>query len=117
MVNFGYTKDDFDQLTLREKAFIYKAWENKEVRDSILVNKAIINAMVNTVCRKKHGRYHRMWTKPPRREESEEMRAKLVKLVEASKTESKTWVERIYAANGKLDQLHRMRMRKRREAR
>lgn len=82
-----------------------------------MVNKAIINAMVNTVCRKKHGRYRRMWTKPPQREEGEEMRAKLIKLVKESKQENKSWVDKIYAANGKLDQLKKLRMRKRREAR
>lgn len=116
MVNFGYTKDEFDQLTIREKAFIYKAWEDKKVRDTVLINKAVLNAIVNTR-KKKHRRWIPLWTKPPRREENEEMRARLVKLVETSKTENKSWVDRIYAANGKLDQLSRLRMKKRREAR
>ena len=37
VVNFGYTKKDYLALTPREKAFIYKAYENKTISTSTMI--------------------------------------------------------------------------------
>ena len=47
VVNFGYTRPEFDALTLREIAFIKKAWENKKVLDTSLAYTAAATATYN----------------------------------------------------------------------
>ena len=54
VVNFGYTKQDYLDLTPRERAFIYRAWEDKIVRDSQLNHDATLLAECNA--RRKKGR-------------------------------------------------------------
>lgn len=51
-VNFGTTKSEFLELTRREKAFIRKAWEDKQVRESELMRNAVLNAVSNAMRKK-----------------------------------------------------------------
>lgn len=62
VVNFGYTKADYLALTPREKAFVYRAWEDKIVRDSQLVHDANLLAEVNAH-RKKGRSVQPLWRK------------------------------------------------------
>ena len=62
VVNFGYTKKDYESLTKREKAFIYKAWENKVVSDSYNTYNACFTAFYNAN-RKKNKRALKLWKK------------------------------------------------------
>ena len=62
MVNFGYTKADYLDLTPREKAFIYRAWEDKLVRDSQLNHDATLLAEANAH-RKKGRSVMPLWRK------------------------------------------------------
>ena len=41
VANFGYSKSDYESLTRKEKAFIYKAWENKLVSDNTYLYHAV----------------------------------------------------------------------------
>ena len=62
IVNFGFTKRDYMELTPRERAFVYRAWEDKLVRDSQLNHDATLLAEANA--HRKRGRSVKpLWTK------------------------------------------------------
>lgn len=46
-VNFGYSRSDYDQLTLTEKLIIKKRWEDKTVADATLMQRAVEVAVAN----------------------------------------------------------------------
>jgi len=52
VVNFGFTKRDYNELTEVEKAFIYKAYETKLVTEMTYLRNAVLNA-INNAFRKK----------------------------------------------------------------
>lgn len=104
VVNFHYTKKDYDDLTPTQIAFIKKAWETKIVSDSQLVNAAVINAIVNAN-RKKGKRFKPLWQKKPKKVDKDEMRGRLEAVKRHDEKVGKGWVEKIYQANGKLSEL------------
>ena len=62
VVNFGFTKRDYLDLTPRERMFVYRAWEDKLVRDSQLNHDATLLAETNA--HRKRGRSIKpLWTK------------------------------------------------------
>ena len=62
VVNFGFTKRDYLDLTPRERMFVYRAWEDKLVRDSQLNHDATLLAEANA--HRKRGRSIKpLWTK------------------------------------------------------
>ena len=100
VVNFGYSKSDYDSLTLREKAFIYKAWEDKTVRDSYNMYNAVFTATYN-VNRPKRKRALKLWKKSRIRKADMDT----VKHIESTihdidAKEGKGWIDVVYAANG-----------------
>jgi hypothetical protein len=70
-VNFGFSKADYDELTMTERAFILRAWEDKKVADSTLIQNAVEVAVYN-VNRKKSKPPLTLWRKPSRRADLEE---------------------------------------------
>lgn len=56
VVNFGYSKSEYEKLTRREIAFIKKAWENKIVLDTTMMNNAVSNAEYNVNRGKKQAK-------------------------------------------------------------
>lgn len=62
MVNFGYTKQDYLDLTPKERAFIYRAWEDKLVMESQLNHDATLLAEANAH-RKKGKSVMPLWRK------------------------------------------------------
>lgn len=99
-VNFGYSKSDYDALTWREKAFIYKAWEDKIVRDSYNVYNAVLTATYN-VNRPKRKRALKLWKKTSiRKANMEIVQDSMVTICGIEAQEGKGWIDRVYAANG-----------------
>lgn len=99
VVNFGYTKSDYEQLTPREIAFIYKAWEDKIVADNTHIRNAVMNAYVNAR-RKKNKKFIPLFKKKQLNVANKEViSANLNIVIETERIEGKSWVERIYAAN------------------
>ncbi|MGL6292838.1 hypothetical protein [Eubacterium aggregans] len=96
-VNFGYTKADYETLTPRERAFIYKAFEDKTVQESTLTRNAVMNAVAN-VNRKKGYRFIDLWKKRSQPVDRTEMQ-EAIQSVEAMEAD-KDWVRLIYEANG-----------------
>ena len=62
IVNFGFSKQEYMELTPRERMFVYRAWEDKLVRDSQLNHDATLLAEANA--HRKRGRSIKpLWTK------------------------------------------------------
>lgn len=99
VVNFGMSPEEVNNLTGREKSFIRKEWENKIVRDTNLIAKAVNNAVVNAF-RKKGGRMIPMWKKINRRDEqaAEEARV-LIKRIQ--QTDDRSWHAKIMSERRK----------------
>lgn len=100
VANFSYTKQDYDALTATEKSFIRKAWENKQVLETSLINNAMINALGN-LHRKKGKKWIRLWSPKPKQTDKETQIDYLSTVEEMEKEQGKGWVELIYRASGK----------------
>lgn len=98
-VNFGYSRRDYDSLTPTEKAFIYKAWEDKTVSESTVLRDAVLNAVSNAL-RKKNARFRKLWRKAQEPIDKEMARENLNTVQEIEEKEGKSWVDRILRANG-----------------
>lgn len=99
-VNFGYSKSDYEELTPKEKAFIYKAWEEKIVSDSYQIYNAVFTATYN--CNRKKGkRALKLWKKAKvRKADMETVHNNLAIIKEVDRKEGTSWVDKIYRANG-----------------
>jgi hypothetical protein len=99
-VNFGYSKADYEALTPREKAFIYKAWENKIVSDTTFLYNAVFTATYN-VNRKKNKRALKLWRKAKVQKADMEVIHDNLKIIrDVERKEGKSWIAQIYRANG-----------------
>lgn len=99
VVNFGYSKADYEALTQRERAFIYKAWENKLVNDTTQLRNAVLNA-INNAIRKKGKKFLALWKKRQKKLDKDVAKDNLKIVTNIEDTEGKGWIEKIYAANG-----------------
>jgi len=100
VVNFGYTKADYEALTPAEKLFIRKAHEDKTVGDSSLFEKAVEIAIGNTVCRKKGKRALSLWHKQQRPADKAVVQKQIEIVKEVEEKNGKNWVQAIYEAAG-----------------
>lgn len=98
VVNFHYTRADYDALTAVEKAFIYKAYETKVVRDSNIERDAVLNAVANAH-RKKGKQVQALWKKRPKKADMVVVMENINLVHEIEKGE-KNWIDKIYEANG-----------------
>lgn len=100
VVNFGYTKADYEALTPAEKLFIRKAYEDKTVSDSSLFEKAVEVAIGNTVCRKKGKRALSLWHKQQRPADKAIVKKQIEIVKEIEDKNGKDWVQLVYKAAG-----------------
>lgn len=98
-VNFGTSKKDFMELTKRDKVFIRKAWEEKEVRESTFLRNAVMNAVSNAMRDRKQP-FRELWTKKNQPANFEIIEVNLATVEESNKTDKFDWVAEIYKANG-----------------
>lgn len=99
-VNFGYSKADYEELTPKEKAFIYKAWEEKIVSDSYHIYNAVFTATYN-VNRGKNKKALKLWRKAKTRKADMEIIQNNLKIIrEVEQKEGTAWIEKIYRVNG-----------------
>ncbi len=89
-VHFGYSKSDYNALTMRERAFILKAYETKTVRESTLLRDAVYNA-INNALRKKGKAFRKLWKKAPRMISDEEFEENKSIVYEIQEKESGNW--------------------------
>lgn len=98
-VHFGTSKDEYLELTDREKIFIRKAWEEKTVRDTTFLRNAVLNAVSNAL-RKKSAKFQELWTKMQQPLDKELAKNHLALIQEVEETEGKSWVDLVYQENG-----------------
>lgn len=98
-VNFGTSKKDFMELTKRDKVFIRKAWEEKEVRESTFLRNAVMNAVSNAMRDRKQP-FRELWTKKNQPANFEIIEVNLETIEESNKIDKFDWVAEIYKANG-----------------
>ena len=98
-VNFHYSKDDYNALTPAEKAFIFKAWEDKTVSDSTMLRDAVLNAVSNAF-RKKGKKFKKLWKRKQEKADLEIVRDNYKIIMEAEAKEGKAWIDKVLRANG-----------------
>lgn len=99
-VNFGYSKADYEALTPRERAFIYKAWENKLVSDNTFLYNAVFTATYNCN-RPKRKKALKLWRKSRvQKADQERVKENLRIIREVERSEGNDWVKLIYLRNG-----------------
>src|SRR5699024_11672002 len=98
-VNFNYSKDDYLALTPKEKLFIMKAWETKLVSDTTHFRNTILNA-VNNALRKKNKKFIELWKKKQKKLNKDYAEFSLNSVIKTEEKEGKSWVDKIYHANG-----------------
>lgn len=104
VVNFGYTKSDYEQLTATEKLFIYKAYENKLTGDTTLVRNAVLNATVNAN-RKKNKKFIELFKKRCKKVDKEIVQNNVETVKKVEEKEGKTWINKLYMSNGMMKNL------------
>lgn len=96
VVNFGYTKRDFEELTMTERLFVMKAWENKKILDTSLTAKAFFNAYANAN-RKKNSKPMPLWKKKKENKYNIiELKKQFDDVLEHENNSSKDWVKMLY---------------------
>ena len=98
--NFGYSKGDYESLTRRERAFLYKAWEDREVFRTTMLYNAVYTATYN-VNRKKNKRALKLWRRGQVQMADKEIAEENLKIaLEVEEKEGKNWVNLVYQKNG-----------------
>lgn len=98
VVNFGYSKEEYESLTAKEKMFIYKAYENKIVTNTTLIRDSVLNA-INNALRKKGKKFQALWKKKRKLVDKDLLKERLKIVEETEAKEGKSWVDKIYKAN------------------
>ena len=96
VANFGYTKEDYNQLTPKEKAFIYKAYERKLVLESSIASNGV-GIAVRNVLRRDGEPYIQLWEKKNKQIENiEEIMNAVEVVLEMEERDGKDWVKALY---------------------
>lgn len=102
VVEFGFSRQEYESLTEREIYFIRKAWENREVRNTNLINMAVSNALAN-LHRKKGKPPIPLWKKSSSFDKQKAKDGiKVIEEIEAR--DGKNWVQKLWAANRQIKQ-------------
>jgi len=101
IVEFGMSKKEYGELTPTERAFVYKAWEEKTVRDTTYIRDAVMNAEYN-VNRKKGKKFRKLWNPVGSLTQTEKRTYEDTKkkILDMEKERPTNWVEKIYQVNG-----------------
>lgn len=100
VVNFGYSKQQYDALTETEKMFIHKAYENKEIHFFSFMRNAFLNALANSK-RKRNKKFIDLFKKRQKRVDKEFNENATVAILRTEEKEGKSWVDKIYASLGR----------------
>ncbi|QBX91075.1 phenylalanine racemase [Phage Altai3] len=99
VVNFGFTKRDYNELTEVEKAFIYKAYETKLVTEMTHLRNAVLNA-INNAFRKKNKKFIELFKRKQAKADKEYNENAVKIITEMEKRDGKSWIDRIYKEAG-----------------
>lgn len=94
----GTQKKIIWHLPHAEKAFIYKAYENKTISTSTMIRDAVLNAEGN-LHRKKGSPFRKLWKKKQQKADKVTVQQNMNEIMQIEKNE-KGWIDAIYEANG-----------------
>ena len=100
IVQLGMSKNDFDQLTEKEKLFIRKEYENKFLHDTTWFRNAALNAIGNAN-RKKGKKFIDLFPKKAHRVDKDYNDNAVKNVLDIEKKKGKSWVEKIFKANNR----------------
>lgn len=98
VVNFHYSKEDYEQLTPKDKMFIRKAFEEKIVRESTEMRNSVLNAVINAL-RKKNQKFVELWKKKQKPVNKGLVEKQIDIIMDIEERDGKNWVDAIYRAN------------------
>lgn len=98
-VNFGYSISDYEQLTPRQRTFIYKAYENKMIADTANIYNAVFTAYYNAN-RPKNRRPLKLFKKKSKKADQGDIEENLNIIREIEQEKGKSWVDLIYKRKG-----------------
>lgn len=99
-VRFGYSKSDYEELTNREKAFLYKAYEDKVISDGYNMYNAMFTAAYNAN-RPKRKKALKLWRKAKtQKADMETVKNNMAIAREVEEKEGRGWVGLVYRKNG-----------------
>lgn len=99
-VHFGYSKSDYEELTSREKAFLYKAYEDKVISDGYSMYNAVFTAVYNAN-RPKQKKALKLWRKAKtQKADMETVKGNMAIAREVEEKEGRGWVGLVYKKNG-----------------
>ena len=99
VVEIGMTKSEYEQLTETEKLFIRKRYEQKFINETTWMRNATLNA-INNSFRKKNKKFIDLFPKKPQKADKEYNENAIKAILEIEEKNGKSWVEKIYRANG-----------------
>ncbi|GGD03716.1 phenylalanine racemase [Enterococcus wangshanyuanii] len=99
VVNFGYTKSAYLELTETEKSFIRKEYERKTINDATYLRDSVLNAVSNAM-RKKGSKFQELFKKKQSKADVAFNEQAMDVVLEVEERDGKSWVDQIYHANG-----------------
>lgn len=86
-------------MTWEERAFIYRAWENKKVTETQLINNAMLNAMENIFGGMfiKNYKHVSMWNEEATEQkiDKKEMESLMAKVIKMEEEQGKDWLKKM----------------------
>ena len=98
-MNLGYSYKDYCDLTPRQRALIYKAYENKYITDAMMIYNAVFTATYN-VNRPKRKKALKPLERRTKKVDREEVTDTVQLAKEIDQKEGRKWYEKILRANG-----------------
>lgn len=99
VVNFGYSKREYGELTELEKTFIRKEYETKTVNDMTHLRNAVLNAM-NNANRGKNKKFIDLFKRKQAKADIEYNKNAIEVILEVEEKEGKSWVDKVYERAG-----------------
>lgn len=99
VVNFGYSKREYNELTELEKMIIRKEYETKTVNDMTHLRNAVLNAISNAN-RRKNKKFIDLFKKKQAKADIEYNKNAIEVILEVEEKEGKSWVDKIYRQAG-----------------
>lgn len=99
VVNFGFSKREYNEFSETEKMFIRKEYESKLVNDMTHMRNAVLNA-VNNALRKKNKKFIELFKKKNEKVDKEYNLKAVDVIIEIENRDGKSWVDRIYRESG-----------------
>ena len=99
VAEFGYNREEYEALTERQIAFIQKAWEQREVRRTTLINLAVNNAMANSYRKRGSSPIPLFGDNKADFIDAETAKEQMKSIEKTFQNAGKDWIKKIWAGN------------------